>query len=34
MPQIQQLAPHVADLIEKILKKKVSGVGLHLEGAV
>ena len=25
---------HVADLIEKILKKKVSGVGLHLEGAV
>jgi len=25
---------HVAELIEKILKKKVSGVGLHLEGAV
>ena len=25
---------HVADLIEKILKKKVSGVGLHLEGVV
>lgn len=25
---------HVADLIEKILTKKVSGVGLHLEGAV
>ena len=25
---------HVADLSEKILKKKVSGVGLHLEGAV
>ena len=25
---------HVADLIEKILKKKVSGVGLHMEGAV
>ena len=25
---------HVAELIEKILQKKVSGVGLHLEGAV
>lgn len=25
---------HVAELIEMILKKKVSGVGLHLEGAV
>ena len=25
---------HVAELIEKILKKKVSGVGLHLEGSV
>ncbi len=25
---------HVAELIEQILKKKVSGVGLHLEGAV
>ena len=25
---------HVAELIEKILKKKVSGVGLHLEGTV
>ena len=25
---------HVAELIEKILAKKVSGVGLHLEGAV
>ena len=25
---------HVAELIELILKKKVSGVGLHLEGAV
>ena len=25
---------HVADLIEKILTKQVSGVGLHLEGAV
>ena len=25
---------HVADLIETILKKKVSGVGLHLEGSV
>lgn len=25
---------HIAELIEKILQKKVSGVGLHLEGAV
>ena len=25
---------HVAELIEKILQKKVSGVGLHLEGAI
>lgn len=25
---------HVAELIQKILQKKVSGVGLHLEGAV
>ena len=25
---------HVAELIDKILKKKVSGVGLHLEGSV
>jgi len=24
---------HVAELIDKILKKKVSGVGLHLEAA-
>ena len=25
---------HIAELIDTILKKKVSGVGLHLEGAV